>query len=117
MGTYSLSIKAGSIQSIFKGYNNLPCVLYSLGAFVLLRDIAQWVQKSKRAEKVINCLGKYTFPLYLLHWFILRIREKLIVVDTKSIVYRLFAPYVIYLIVIAITWCLRKIPFVRKIVP
>lgn len=117
IGTYSLSVKAGSIQSLYKGYNNLPCVLYSLGVFVLLRDCAQWIQKSKRIEKVINYLGQYTFPLYLLHWFILRIRENLIILDTKSIIYRLFAPYIIYLIVIAITWCLRKIPFVRKIVP
>ena len=37
--------------------------------------------------------------------------------DTKSIVYRLIAPYIIFIIVIAITWCLRKIPFIRKIVP
>lgn len=117
IGTYNLSVEAGSIQSVYKGYNNLPCVLYSIGVFVLLRDIAKWIQKSPKAAKFISFLGNYTFPLYLLHWFLLRIREDIIVLDTKSIVYRLFAPYVIFIIVICITWILRKIPFIRKIVP
>lgn len=117
IGTYDLSIKAGSIQSLYKGYNNIPCVLYSIGVFVLLRDIADWIRKSEKAVKLINFLGEYTFPLYLIHWFILRIRANMIVLDTKSIIYRLIAPYIIFAIVIAITWCLRKIPFIRKIVP
>ena len=62
IGTRELSVKAGSIQSLYKGYNNLPCVLYSLGIFVLLRDVAQWIQKSKKAVSLVNFLGKYTFP-------------------------------------------------------
>ena len=117
IGTYNLSIEAGSIQSLYKGYNNLPCVLYSLGVFVMLRDIARLIEKSRKVFAFVSFLGKYTFPLYLIHWFVLRIQEDLIIIDTRSIIYRLFAPYCIFVIVICIAWVLRKIPYIRKIVP
>ena len=117
IGTYNLSIEAGSIQSLYKGYNNLPCVLYSLGMFVLLQDVARWIEKSKNAIRFVCFLGEYTFPLYLIHWFLLRIREDLGILDSKSIVYRLGAPYFIFSIVICVTWVLRKIPYARKVVP
>lgn len=117
VGTYVLSVRAGSIQSLYKGYNNLPCVLYTFAVFVFLRDFAGWIEKCKWISRVIGCVGKYTFPLYLIHWFILRLIGDLWGVDTKTILYRLFAPYAIFAVVIAITWCLRKIPGLRKIVP
>ena len=117
IGTYILSIEEGSIQSFFKGYNNLPCIMYSIGIFVLLRDVFQWIQKHEKMKRLIIRLGTYTFPLYLIHWFILKIIDKVAIVDTYSIIYRLFAPYLIYMIVIIITWCLRKIPGIKKIVP
>lgn len=117
VGTHVLSVKMGTIQSLYKGYVNLPCVLYSLGVFVFLRDVATWIQKSKKIEMIIETLGKYTFPLYLIHWFILCIRDDVVSIDTKSMIYRLFAPYIIFMLVICFTWILRKIPGVRKIVP
>lgn len=117
IGTYTLSMWAGSIQSLYKGYNNVPCILYSFGAFILLRDIGTWLQKNIKVKKIILFLGEYTFPCYLIHWFILRINEYIIHVETKNILYRLLAPYAIYALVIGITMCIRKIPIFKKIVP
>ena len=117
IGTHVLSVKMGAIQSAYKGYMNLPCILYSTGMFVFLRDAATWIQKSKKIETLIEALGKYTFPLYLIHWFILRIREEVVSINTKGMIYRLFAPYIIFILVICFTWIIRKIPGVRKIVP
>lgn len=117
IGTYTLSVKMGSIQSLYKGYNNIPCVLYSVGIFVFLRDMAKWIQKSKTIKRIIFFLGNYTFPLFLMHWFILYTRKLIMSVDENKSIYRLVAPFAIYLIVICITWVLRKIPGLRKIVP
>lgn len=36
-GTYSLSMEMGKIVQTYKGYNNLPCVLYSLGIFLFFK--------------------------------------------------------------------------------
>ena len=117
VGTDILSREAGSVQKTFKGYTNLPCVLYVPGVFVLLRDIAQRIQKSRKVEQIVMFLGQYTFPVFLMHWFIVRIIDKIFVPDTTSILYRLIVPCAIYIIVICITWILRKIPVVRKFVP
>ena len=38
-GTYKLSAAADSIVSVYKGYNNVPCVLYSVAVFLLLKRI------------------------------------------------------------------------------
>ena len=117
VGTYTLSMRTGSIQTLYKGYNNVPCILYSFGVFVLLRDIGIWLQKNEKIKKIILFLGKFTFPCYLIHWFLLRLNEHIIHIDTKNIVYRLLAPYVIYALIICITMCIRKIPIIKKILP
>lgn len=117
IGTDILSRAAGTVQTTFKGYTNLPCVLYAPGVFILLRDIAPKIIKSRRVEQLILHLGKYTFPLYLIHWFIIQITETILRPNTTSIWYRLLVPYVIYFCVICLTWILRKIPVIRKIVP
>lgn len=38
IGTYYLSMNAGKIIQIFKGYNNVPCILYSVGIWVFFKD-------------------------------------------------------------------------------
>ncbi len=117
VGTYLLSIERGSLQSIFKGYNNVPCVLYSLGIFVLLKDISKRIEKIDWIRNTITVLGKYTFEVYLIHWYIIIIFNDMFEINTKSIFYRLLFPYSVYVIVIAIVWCMRKIPLIRDIVP
>lgn len=117
VGTYMLSLKFGEVQGQFKGYTNLPGVLYSFGAFILLRDISVLVKKVSWLYNLFNSLGKYVFAVYLLQWFIIRSIEKLAVFDDTSLVYRLILPFAIFVIIIVITWFLRKIPIIRKIIP
>ena len=117
VGTYTLSVSAGSIQSLYKEYVNVPCVLYTVGVFVFLKDVAGWLENISWFKKTIEMMGKYTFPVYLLHWFFLKIITGLNIIDTKSIFYRLLMPYGVYLAIMLITWCLRRILVVRKLVP
>lgn len=117
IGTYVLSVRAGSVQGLFKGYNNLPAMLYCFGIFVFLKDFAGRIREGKGLYRVVTALGKYTFPLYLIHWFILQIIRKLAIFNETSLIYRLLAPYAILLIVVAVTWVIRKIPVIKKIVP
>ena len=106
VGTYVLSIEAGSIQRTYKEYNNVPCILYACGMFVLLRNIADKVGQYKWCRTIFETLGKYTFPVYLMQC----IWRDVLHVDRFSIVYRLLAPYPIYLLVIAVTRIFRNIP-------
>ena len=116
-GTYSSSIAAGNIVSLYKGYYNLPCVLYSVGIFVFIKYGFVRVMKFDEVKSAVNFLNGYTFGIYLIHVFVLLAVTKFFVVDNKLLAYRLVAPFVYILISIAVIWILRKIPYVRKIVP
>lgn len=117
IGTYRLSIAANSIVQTYKGYNNLPCFFYSLAVFIMLTEISNKVMKVQIINKLINFLGKYTFEFYLIHWYVMGILGSILDIDTRSIVWRLGAPIIMEIIVIIITYILRCIPFVNKIVP
>lgn len=116
-GTYILSMRDGQINSTFKGYNNLPSLLYSIGVFVFLINIGKSIMQIEIISRIINFIGRYTFAIYLMHWFVLNFIMLKFHVDTYSIWWRLGAPIPIGLFVIAMTWLLRKIPLVRDIVP
>lgn len=116
-GTYVLSVEAGHIIGTFKGYENLPSVLYAAGVFVFLKDLGGWLMKSERIAKVIKVLGSYAFEVYLLQFILIAWADSTPAIDRTSFAYRLGAPFVMIPIIIAFTWCLRKIPILRKIVP
>ena len=54
IGTQILSIKAGEIVSVYKGYTNLPCVLYSVAVFVFLKDLGSVLTRTKIISKMIS---------------------------------------------------------------
>lgn len=115
-GTYYLSMKAGHVVKVFKGYQNVPSVLYSVGVFVFLKDIGNKIMDGKAAT-FINWFSKYTFPIYLMQFILLDRLPRLPFVDTHSVIYILGAPFVIIPIIILITWCMRKVPGLKVILP
>ena len=114
VGTYILSIEAGSIVQTYKGYQNVPCVLYSIGVFVFLKDIGRKIMDLK-IGRFIRLLGSYTFPIYLMQFVLLDLGNHFF--NTTSIFYRLGAPFIMIAIMIAVTFIMRKIPLLRRIVP
>ena len=117
IGTYAASVQAGSLQQLYKGYTNLPCVLYVPGVFCVLRKTAEKIAGFDRLKRMIECLGKYTFSVYLLHWFVLRLMDFTNIFDYHSIIYRLFAPFLVYGLVSMIVWFMRKNRWLARIVP
>lgn len=115
-GTYILSIREGQIISTFKGYQNVPCVLYSVGIFILLKDIGNAIMHGN-IERFVKWIGSYTFPIYMMQFILLDLFPHLPFVNTYSIIYRLGAPFIMIPIIIAITWVMRTIPIIRRIVP
>lgn len=115
-GTYRLSMSAGQVVSTYKGYQNVPSFLYAIGVFVLLKDVGERLMAG-RAARFINWLAGYSFPLYLMQFILLDTLPMLPFVNDTSLTYRLLAPFVMAAIIIAVTWCLRKIPGLRRIVP
>ena len=118
IGTYYLSIKEGEIIQAFKGYTNVPAILYATGIFIFFKDYGNKIMK--KISKIINFLSKYTFSTYLIHFFImdiLTILLKKINILNTSLLYRLLGPFIVIPIAILITIILRKIKVVKNIVP
>ena len=116
VGTYRLSVNAGQIVSLFKGYYNLPCVCYSLGVFLVLRDIGGAIEKNETVKRWVCILGDYSFPCYLIQWFLLCIVNDLKIFDTTNLLYRLISPFCYFGVVVVIVFVMRKIPVVKRIV-
>lgn len=122
VGTYIFSIKAGEIIKIFKGYTNVPCILYSIGVFVFIKhNVSEFDDSNtihKNVLKICSWLKGYTFPIYLLHWFLIKVLVKLFHIDTKTLEWRIGGIFLLCFLSIIITWLVRKIPLLgKKILP
>ena len=117
VGTYKLSMTEGKLVETYGGYTDLPVIVYSLGAFVFLRNIGERITENRHVCHVVDKLGMYTFPLYLLHYFVICLFKDITGVNTKSTAYILLTPYLVFAVVIVITWIIRRIPVFRKTVP
>lgn len=121
IGTYILSVENDQIVRTYKGYTNLPCFLYSTAVFVFFKHFEEKIV-SKKFDYCLKWLGKYTFGLYLVHYYVMVIVknvffEKLWGISETSLIYRLGAPWIIIPISIFIIYIMRRIPIVRLIVP
>ena len=116
VGTYRASLAAGQIVWTFKDYTNLPSVLYAFGVFLLLREAGMRIMRTKAAG-AIRFLAGYSFPVYLLHMFLLSLCKRFFPVDVYSLAYRLGMPWLVYAAVLLIAWLMRKLPLVRRLVP
>lgn len=121
LGTY-YETKAnpnGYVVSLYKGYYNLPCVLYSTGIFLLVKQLAMRI-KSKKVINMFSYLQGYTFPIYLVHRYFLDVFEEnlhLVNMERASLLYVVLATVLALILSILTTMLLRKIPVLRHIVP
>lgn len=114
--TYTLSYEAGYVVQTWKGYANIPCVLYSVAIFVLLKQIGEKI-KNEKIVKSLDFISQYTFSIYLMHWYILQYIVEFFAIDSRAIMYRVGAPFLVFIICIGITWCVRKVPVLRRVLP
>lgn len=116
IGTYVLSVNAGSVVSTYKGYTNLPCVLYSVAIFVFVKEIVKRAEKFKIVQWIVS-FDKYTFSAYLMHYFLIDIMVRIFDVDTTGIIYRVGSPFIIFGICVLITKIVRKLPVGNYLLP
>lgn len=116
-GTYCLSVDAGEIVQIYKGYNNVPCVLYSTGLFIWCKYNADHLMSCNAIKRIVNLINPYTLGVYLMQWFVFTTMIRLFDINTLSIIYRLGAPFIIIPVCILSAWIIRKIPGVRRALP
>lgn len=117
VGTYYLSMHAGKIIQTYKGYLNVPCILYSVGVFVFLKQIADRAMAQKFINKIVNFLKSYTFAIYLLQWFFMTTLVRYLRVNSYSIIYRLGGIVLVTALCVITTCIIRKLPLGKYILP
>ena len=120
IGTYFATVKIGIVDyTVYKGYYKLPCLLYATGAFLFLKNVGMRI-KSEKANRFFAFLQGYTFPIYLIHRYFLKVFEEnchLLHLDKNSLLYVVCATILALLLSILTTMLLRKIPILRRVVP
>lgn len=116
-GTYFLSISAGELNYTFQSYTHFTCVFYSIGLFVFIKYDLVTLMRHDIINKVVSFLDFYTFGIYLIHWYILKMLLKIFSINNTLIYYRLFAPFVVIIICVLIVTAMRKIPLIKRCVP
>ena len=114
IGTYYLSMEAGSVVKTFK--NLIVAVPYASGIFLFFKTYGNKIMDTF-VGSIVDYLKKYTFVIYLLHWFVMKLLLTLYPFNTKSLFYSLGMPFLIVPICMVFTFILRKIPMVKHIVP
>lgn len=120
LGTLLGSEDMMGIDMTFKGYTNLPAFLQAVGVFVFLRSFSYekfFQRRYDTFQKWIFTLSSLTFGVYLLHYFFVVGLPRLLDIQTTKLSWRLGGAVLIFLLCAGITWVLKKIPLVRKLVP
>ena len=112
-GTYVLSMEAGKVIRDYKGYNNVPCFLYSMGIYLLIKENANHINTLSSGRRLLG-LKNYTFAIYLLHWYVMRVLVRVFEINVHLLVYRVGGIFVISIICVCLTYVIRKIPVIGK---
>ena len=110
-----LSHSAGQVVTVFKGYGNVPCILYAAAIFTLFKYTDK-MRVMAFLETLVKPLSDCTFGIYLTHMFAL---ETVIKVSDRvgfGLPLRILLEAVALVLVIALVKLLTKIPYVRRIV-
>ena len=72
-----------------------------------------------KISKSVQFIKKYTFPIYLMHYYIIEILNRYLHLTNyaKSIFYRLGMPFFVIPITIIITALIRKLRLGKKVLP
>ena len=117
VGTQKIMVTSNAVSMTYKGYNNIPSIFYSIGIFMFLCSASRWCARVKILRQIVELIAKYSFPIYLMHWYIVNFINRYNPVVHYSLKYRLIAPIGIAGACILIADILRKIPIVKCIVP
>lgn len=116
-GTWYLSYENGEVIQTFKGYTNLPSILYATSAFVFIKYACRVGGINKILHKITAPFVKLTFGIYLIHWFVMYILLYINILPETSILYRVGGGIFVFCISALLVYIFRKLPILRKTVP
>ena len=117
IGTWKLSYQGGAIIQTYKGYLNLPCVLYSVSIYTFFKyhNNNKWMGY---LYKWLKPIAGTTLGIYLIHWYLLDwFSRNVTIISPLSLTYRIPGGIVCFCTAAVLTKLLQKIPTVNRLVP
>ena len=115
--TIADSCAAGELVSNYKGFWEILPFLYGTGVFVFVKGTGGKLMRHAPVKTFINAVQPYTFSVYLIHWYVMEALEKYLPINSFSIIYRVFGPFVIFALSCAAAAGIRRLPGGRRILP
>lgn len=116
-GSYYLSIEAGRLIRPYINYALISSMLYPCALFVFIKYDLVKIMDNNWINKIVSFLDFYTFGIFLIHWYILKILINSFNINIYSIIFRLGSPFIVIGISVLVIYGLRKIPLMKNFVP
>lgn len=116
LGTYLLSIRAGHLVQDFMGYLNIPNVAISAAILLFLKE-ADKFDKFTSLFKICGIISKYTFGIYLTHWFVIKAIYDTKFIPTDNVYFITVGAVCVFSVCLLLTWLIKHIPYIKKLIP
>lgn len=116
-GTYYYSLPGKQLNQIFFDYNSVFTYLLSLSIFVFFQSVDWDKLLSAKLIKLITIISSTSFGVYIIHEFLIFESGRYFNIDNASLYYMTVHPLVIYILSVGLVFSLKKLPFVRHIMP
>ena len=114
--TYCSSNALGVLDRTYFNYSAFPSVMLAVAVFVFFKELD--TSRLNKYSKQISLLSSCSFGVYLIHKPILdRLVLNILHIPMTSPVLRTIGVIILYFFCVALVLLLKKIPFVRRIVP
>lgn len=106
----------GQSTYLFKSYTYPTTVLYSIAVWIFIKEICKY-DFTKKFNKIVDFIKPYTFGLYLIHYYLFISITYYLKLNNQSFLYSIASPIIVFALSMIILIILKKIPYVRNIVP
>ena len=119
IGTSINTNQSGIVNGFWRGLDKPTYTLYAPAVFLAIKQLTARFQLAKHrlTVKFFTFFSRYTFALYLLHWFFLAFLDRWIKPSLHAFVYLPVASLIVVVASILFTATIRKIPFLRAVLP
>ena len=117
--TYIISMKNGKIFNEFWEYSAWYAMLHSIAVFIFVKDLKlnKKIENNQKLCNIISKIASCSFGIYLIHIFVKHYFARIMNIPSSSIIHKTIGIIIVYLISLIIVYIMKKVKFVRKIVP
>ena len=117
--TYIISMKTGKIFNDFWEYSAWYTMLQSTAVFIFIKDLKlnNKIEKNEKICNIISSIAACSFGIYLIHIFVKHYFDRIINTTPSSIIHKTAGIVIVYLISLLIIYIMKKIKYIKKIVP